>query len=132
MNKVILIGNLTKDPEGIDFGTHRVCNFTLAINSFRKDNQADFIQCVAWNDIADFAIKWLQKGKKIGVVGRLQENTYTDSTGSKRWSIKVVAETIEMLSKKDEEEEKPQQPREELPQSFKPVQTSFSNDDLPF
>ena len=102
MNKVILIGNLTKDPElsttnsGINY-----CRFTLAVPkrfSNQGERDAEFINIVVWRVQADNCHKYLKKGSKACVVGSLQTRSYDAQDGSKRYVTEVVAEEVEFLS----------------------------------
>ena len=96
MNKVILMGRLTKDPElrytQGNPGT-AVCRYSLAVNrSYKRDGEpdADFFNCVAFGNRGEFANKYLKKGTMIAIVGELRNNTYTDRDGNKRYSTEVV------------------------------------------
>ena len=96
MNKVVLVGRLTKNPElryaaGSDTA---VCKFTLAVNRMKKD-EADFINCVAFNKTAETIANYLVKGRKIAIAGRIQTNSYTSDDGTKRYTTDVVVETFE-------------------------------------
>ena len=104
MNKVILIGNLTKDPElsttnsGLNY-----CRFTLAVpKRFVQNGErgAEFINIVVWRVQADNCHKYLKKGSKACVVGSLQTRSYDAQDGSKRYVTEVVAEEVEFLSTK--------------------------------
>ena len=105
MNKVILIGNLTKDPEmgetanGIAF-----CKMTVAVNR-RMDKGCDFLNCTAWRTTAENCGKYLSKGKKICVVGSIQINSYETSDGSKRYLTEIQADEVEFLSQRESEQE---------------------------
>ncbi len=103
MNKVILIGNLTKDPEITTTNNGvSVCRFTLAIS--RKYSNADggretdFVNIVVWRNLADNCHKFLKKGSKAAVVGNLQTRSYDANDGSKRYVTEVVAEEVEFIS----------------------------------
>lgn len=105
MNKVILIGRLTKDPElrYTQSGT-AVAGFTLAVDR-RFSNQsgereADFVNCVAWNKAAEFVSWYFHKGKQMALEGRLQVRSYDGNDGQKRWVTEVVAEQIEFVGSK--------------------------------
>lgn len=102
MNKVYLIGNLTRDPETRSTQSGlTVCNFTLAVNRrFQKDGQqeCDFINIVAWRQLGELCAKYLQKGKKCAVVGMIQTRTYEAQDGSKRSAFEIVADEVEFLS----------------------------------
>lgn len=99
MNKVILLGRLTKDPETRFTQTNnvQVTSFTLAVNRrFAKqgEQQADFINCVAWNKTAEFVSKYFRKGQQVAVVGRIQTRTYTDNNNQTRYITEVIAEEV--------------------------------------
>ena len=107
MNNVSLIGRITKDLELKDFneGKGFYTKFTLAINrKSRKDSEteADFINILVWNALAETMCKYLSKGSQIGLTGRLCSNSYTDKDGNKRYSTEVVAEDFKFLDKKKE------------------------------
>lgn len=103
MNKAILIGNLTRDPEmrtGAS-GTP-VCNFTLAVNRRFTNKQgvreADFINIVAFKQTAELCARYLSKGRKCGVVGMIQTRSYDAQDGTKRYVTEVIADEVEFLS----------------------------------
>lgn len=109
MNKVILIGNLTKDPEHMSTTNGvSVCRFTLAVQ--RKfagqdgEREADFINIVTWRGLADNCHKFLSKGKKCGIVGEIQTRSYDAQDGTKRYVTEVVANEVEFLSAKEQGE----------------------------
>ena len=107
MNKVILIGRLTRDPDvryaQNDQGS-AVVNYTLAVDRrFRRDNDgqsADFIRCVAFGRQAEFASKYFRKGIKIVVTGRIQTGSYTNRDGQKVYTTDVVVEDQEFAESK--------------------------------
>ena len=139
-NKVILIGNLTADPElkqtqnGIS-----VTSFSIAVSrrfsSKSTDNaqQADFINVVAWRNTAEFITKYFQKGKSILIVGSLQTRTWTDQNGQKRYVTEVVAEEAQFVEKKGEGAVAGATP---APYGASPKDVAFeemsTDDDLPF
>lgn len=100
MNKVCLIGRLTKDPETRYTQTNNtmVVNFNLAVNRrFVKENeerQADFISIVAWNKTAEFVEKYFKKGQQVGIVGRIQTRNWDDEQGQKHYATEVIAEEV--------------------------------------
>lgn len=106
LNRVVLIGRLTKDPElrytpnGV-----AVASFTLAIDRNYKNAQgereADFIPCVVYRQLAELCANYLSKGKLAAVDGRLQIRSYTGQDGQKRWVTEVIAEDVRFLSPKD-------------------------------
>ena len=109
MNKVILIGNLTRDPEsqttnsGVSFA-----RFSIAVNrnytNAEGERETDFINVIAWRGLADNVSKYLSKGKKVCVVGSLQTRSYEDKHGEKRYVTEILAEDIEFLSPKEHED----------------------------
>ncbi|HEX3028058.1 MAG TPA: single-stranded DNA-binding protein [Clostridia bacterium] len=109
MNKVILMGRLTKDPElRYTSGTNAaVCNFTIAVDRrFTKqgeERQADFIPIVLWNKPAEFCGKYFQKGKMIVIVGRIQTRTWDDNEGKKHYVTEVVGEEAYFAGDKRDE-----------------------------
>lgn len=103
MNKVILVGNLTRDPEGGQTaGGVTWCRFTLAINRRFTDQegkrQADFLTVVAWRTLAENCIRYLAKGRKAAVVGRLETRSYDGEDGVKRYVTEVIADEVEFLT----------------------------------
>lgn len=104
MNKLTIIGNLTKDPElrTTQDGTS-VCNFTVAVNRKKVNGQteADFFRVSAWRGLGENCSKYLTKGRKVCVVGPVSVRTYT-SNGENRASLEVIAEDVEFLSPKEE------------------------------
>lgn len=100
MNKVILLGRLTKDVETRYTQTNNtlVATFTLAVNRrFAKEGeerQTDFINIVAWGKTGEFSSKYFKKGLQVAVVGRLQNRSYEDSNGQKKYITEVIAEEV--------------------------------------
>lgn len=98
MNKVVLMGRLTKDPEVRYTHTSNtmVVNFTIAVNRrFVKEGeerQADFIPIIAWNKLAEFCSKYFVKGQQVGIIGRIQTRNWEDEQGQKHYTTEVVAE----------------------------------------
>lgn len=109
MNKVFLIGNLTKNPE-LSHTTNDIpyCRMTIAVNRnyTNQDGErvTDFFNIIAWRGLAETCDKYLSKGKKISVIGSLQTRQY-EHNGEKRWLTEIVAEEIEFLSPKEEKQE---------------------------
>lgn len=105
MNRVVLVGRLTKDPElkytpsGV-----AVCNFTLAVNrSFTNasgEREADFIQCQVWRRAAENSGNYLKKGSLAGVDGRIQVRSFEGQDGNRVWMTEVVAESVQFLEPK--------------------------------
>ena len=106
MNKLHIIGNLTRDPElrsvnGRD-GAVNVCDFTVAVNRRQKNaqgqNEADFFRVTAWRGLGENAAKYLAKGRKVAVVGAVSCRTYQANDGTTRASLEVTADDIEFLT----------------------------------
>ena len=107
MNKVILMGRLTRDPETRATQSNTaVCSFSLAVNRrFKQEGQpdADFINVVAWAKTAEFVSKYFTKGQQVGVIGRIQTRNYDDKEGKKIFVTEVVAEEVYFADSKKEQ-----------------------------
>ena len=107
MNKVVLVGRLTRDPEvrSTSSGSN-TARFTVAVNrNFKnKDGQydADFVSCVAFRNTADFVSKFFKKGSMIGLEGRIQTGSYDAQDGSKRYTTDVVVDNVEFVGGRNE------------------------------
>jgi single-strand DNA-binding protein len=106
INRVILVGRLTKNPEirKTPNGAS-ICKFTLAVSRKVKAQgqpDADFISCVAWNKTADLMYQYLKKGSLIGVDGRLQTGKFTNNNGETIYTCDVMVESLQFLDKKEE------------------------------
>lgn len=106
LNRVILIGRTTKDPE-LRYTTNgiAVANLTLAVERNYKNGQGeretDFIPCVAYRQLAELTTQYVDKGKLVAVDGRIQVRSYTGQDGQKRWVTEVIAEDVRFLSPKE-------------------------------
>lgn len=105
MNKALLIGRLTKDPELRDTSTGRnVCQFSIAVNrNFTNANgerEADFINCVVWDKQAENLVKYQKKGNQIAVDGRIQTRNYEDKDGKRVYVTEILANNISFLDSK--------------------------------
>ena len=124
MNKCILMGRLTKDPdvrhtqEGL-----AVARYSLAVDRIKKD-EADFISCVAFGRQAEFAEKYLKKGTKICLSGRIQTGSYTNREGNKVYTTDIIIEQQEFAESKKQEEPTPEDGFLHVPDSL--------DADLPF
>lgn len=109
MNKIIICGRLTKDPEiRSTSGGSSVARYSLAVDRrFKKDGDpsADFFDCVAFGKAAEFAEKYLQKGTKMLVTGRMEQNNYTNKDGQKVYSWTLIVEEQEFAESKKAAEE---------------------------
>ena len=103
MNKAILIGRLTKDPELRTTPTGRnVCQFSVAVsrNFTNANGEADFINCVVWDKQAENLVKYQKKGNQIAVEGRIQTRNYDDKDGKKVYVTEILASNISFLDSK--------------------------------
>lgn len=147
MNKVILMGRLTKDPDvRYTQGNEPMCiaRYTLAIDrrfsrSGNNDgNNADFIPCVAFNRAGEFAEKYFLKGTKIAVTGRIQTGSYTNKSGQKVFTTEVVVEDQEFAESKASQggQQKPTQNKEDGMDGFMNIPDGLDEeidmDNLPF
>ena len=109
MNKVVLIGRLTRDPEVRYTQTNNtlVASFTLAVNRRfvrqGEERQADFINIVAWSKTGEFCSKYFKKGQQVAVIGRIQTRTWDDEQGQKHYVTEVVAEEVYFAGDKKSE-----------------------------
>ena len=139
MNKLTIIGNLTRDPElrttssGIN-----VCTFTVAVNRRRSANsnqpEADFFRVSAWRQLGENCQRYLAKGRKVAVVGSVSVSTYTGNDGTTRASLEVTADDVEFLSSRNEDAGyAPAAPSQPAPAA--PAMNGFEevdDEDLPF
>ena len=128
MNKAILMGRLTKDPDVryTNANNTLVCSFTLAVDRrVKKDQekQADFINIVAWDKLGEFVNKYFSKGQKIAITGRIQTRNWTDNNNIKHYITEIVAEEAFFCESKKETKGDAYEP-----ESF----IVPSDDDLPF
>ena len=136
MNKVILIGNLARDP---DYRTTPsgvpMCLFTIAVTRRFANQQgvreADFISCVAWRQQADFVHRFFTKGRKIGVVGSLQTRSYDAQDGSKRYVTEIIADSVEAVGGREDGAQNAQK-AQSTAQDHQSGFTEVDDDELPF
>ena len=104
MNKAILVGRLTRDPETRHLGGHEVANFTVAVDrrfkNSKGERETDFINCTAWRKTAEVVTQYFQKGNKIGVVGTIQTRSWEDKDGSRRFATEVVVDEVHFIESK--------------------------------
>lgn len=136
MNKVILMGRLTKDPE-VRYSQSAtpvaVARYALAVNRrFKKqgEQEADFINCVALGKSGEFAEKYFKKGQMVGIVGRLQVRSWEGKDGNKHWTTEVVVE--EQYFTGGKKESSAGKSNGSVPEGFYPIDESIEDDDLPF
>lgn len=132
MNKVMLIGRLTKTPELRSTQTGKqVCSFTIATNRVNGE-EADFINCVVWDKQAENLCKYQVKGSLIGVIGQLRQETYNDTKGNKRTSYVVYCSEIEYLQNSTKKEENPFKEMSTKTESDLGQSIEITDQDLPF
>lgn len=108
MNKIILVGRLSKEPEMRVVGANQTpnCNFSIAVNRKQKDASgnypADFFNCVAWSKTAQFIGTYFHKGNRIAITGNLQNRNYTNNQGQKVYVTEVIVEEAEFVDSKNE------------------------------
>lgn len=135
MNKVILMGRLTKEPElrYTSVNNTATCRFTLAVNRrFQKqgeEKKADFIECQAWEKNAEFVAKYFQKGSQIAVVGRIQTRTWDDNEGKRHYVTEVVVEETYFTESKKSEGTAAKPQNSDNTDGFYPIE---DDDELPF
>ena len=140
MNKVIINGRLTRDPETRYSGETCVAKFTLAVNrTYKKEGEpsADFINCTAFGTKAEFAEKYFRQGMKIAIVGRWQTGSYTNKDGQKVYTNDCIIESQEFDQPKSDrrEEERNTQPAlEPTPPGYSDgfMDVDLDSDELPF
>ena len=141
LNKVILMGRLTRDPE-IRYSQSAepmaIARYSLAVEKrFKREGEqkADFIPCVAFGKQGEFAERYFRKGQLVSVAGRLQVRNWDDNEGKKRVTTEVVIEEQYFAeSKKDEEKTYNQAVKEKnkAPEGFSPIDENIEDEDLPF
>lgn len=135
MNKITIIGNLTRDPE------HRttrdgvgLCNFTVAVNMRNGENQTvQYFRVTAWRGLGDICAKYLKKGQKVCVVGPAILNKFTDPEGITRSTMEITAQDVEFLSVRgDRGEAEPSAEEKPASRSGDLITVNMDDDDLPF
>ena len=141
MNKVFLIGNLTRDPELTETPSGvAVCHFAIAVNrgysSQDGERQTDFFNCTAWRGQAETIARFTKKGNKVAVSGSIQLRNYEDNQGVKRTAVDIVVQDVEFLTPKNSDgfDEFPDSPRSAAPAKKKPALQAMDDDDsdIPF
>ena len=137
MNKVILMGRLTRDPEVRYSQGERpvaVARYTLAVNrTFKRAGEpdADFINCVIWGKLAENFANWTKKGNLVGITGRVQTRNYENQQGQRVYVTEVVAESFQLLEKRDNSANQNSM-AEQMPPQFAGNPMDIKDDDLPF
>lgn len=143
MNRIHLIGNLTRDPEFSETAAGvAVCKFSVAVGRAYADQngekQTDFFNCTAWRQTADAVARYTKKGNKIAVIGSMQSRAYEDRQGVKKTAWEVQVSEIEFLSPHEAQERENEPPRGntkgQAKNARKPVLQAMDedDDDIPF
>jgi single-strand DNA-binding protein len=140
VNKVILIGNLGKDPEiRYTTGGQAVANFTIATSDSytnkdgEKQENTEWHKIVAWGRLAEICGEYLTKGRMVYIEGSLRTRSWEDKEGNTRWTTEVVARSMEMLSSQGSRSESPSKDSSSAEGDFEIADDSFStDDDIPF
>lgn len=106
MNKVFLIGNLTRDPELTETTSGvSICRFSIAVNRNYSgsdgERKTDFFNCTAWRGLGETVARYAKKGKKVAVSGSIELRNYEDSQGIKRTGVDIICQDVEFLSPRD-------------------------------
>ena len=133
INKVILMGRLTKDPE-LRYTNNKtpVCSFTIAVNNgYGEKQQTDFINCVAWNKTAEFVTKYFIKGRMIIIAdGRISTRIWETQDGKRAYATEVIANEVNFGETKSSQQTATQRPMQDDDDDFTPLDEE--DDDLPF
>jgi single-strand DNA-binding protein len=137
MNKVYLIGNLTRDPELSETTSGiALCRFSIAVNRNYSgsdgERQTDFFNIIVWRTQAENCGRYLKKGSKVAIVGSLQNRNYEDKDGNKRTVTDIVANEVEFLSSKASGDGQEEEPRPVRTGKKPELEVMADDDQLPF
>ena len=139
MNKIIILGRLTKDPELRKTTSNKsVANFTVAVNHKFNKEETDFFNCIAWEQKADFVAEKVGKGLRVLVVGKMESRSYDKSDGTKVLLWELQVEEVELIDWKEKTESRQEyeKPKESVLSKYvddsSVEKLDISNDDLPF
>ena len=139
MNKVFLIGNLTRDPEARETPSGvTMCRFAIAVqrpySSQDGERQTDFFECTAWRGLGETIARYTKKGNKVAVSGSIQLRNYEDNQGVKRTAVDIIVQDCEFLTPKSngEFDEVADAPRASAPKKKPTLQTMDDDSDIPF
>ena len=135
MNKVFLIGNVTRDPELSETPSGvAVCRLGLAVNRrFSSTDETDFFNITAWRQLAERVAKYVKKGNKVAVTGSIQIRNYEDNSGQKRTAVDIIADDVEFLTPKNASSSDDDGFAPAAPSNKKPALEAFDDDsDIPF
>jgi len=147
LNRVILVGRLTRDPElrytpsGMAVASFSLANNRSYSTGGEKKDQVSYFDCVAWSKMGEIITEYCKKGKQIAVEGRIQQRRWDDQDGNKKTKVEIVVENFQFLGGKSQDEESHSEPASG--KSYTPSETSksssqnyeenpFSDDDIPF
>ena len=134
MNRAVIIGRLTSDPELKQNDKYTQCKFTVAVNRLKEGT--DYISCIAWNKTAELITKYLHKGNQIALEGRIQTGSYEVHDGTKRYTTDVIVENITFVGNnepvaKGKEEDIEKKDTEDIFKDFG-EELELKDSDLPF
>ena len=135
MNKVFLIGNVTRDPELSETPSGvAVCRLGIAVNRrFSSNDETDFFNITAWRQLAERVAKYVKKGNKVAVTGSIQIRNYEDNSGQKRTAVDIIADDVEFLTPKNASSSDDDGFAPAAPSKKKPALEAFDDDsDIPF
>ena len=139
MNKVFLIGNLTRDPETRETPSGvTMCRFAIAVqrpySSQDGERQTDFFECTAWRGLGETIARYTKKGNKVAVSGSIQLRNYEDNQGVKRTAVDIIVQDCEFLTPKSngEFDEVADTPRASAPKKKPTLQAMDDDSDIPF
>jgi single-strand DNA-binding protein len=136
MNKVWLTGRIASNLElYVTQSNKNLCEFTIATNRFTTSNGeqvTDFVRCLVWNKLAECLVKYQKKGNLIGVIGRINVDTFQDKDGKNRYKTYVQVDELEFLEPKKKDEPVNDNFSETPSEIDAPKDITYSNDDLPF
>ncbi len=141
INKVVLIGRLTKDPElKYTQNGSAVSNFSIANNrsytvAGEKKEMTSFFNCIAWGKSGEVIVQYCKKGQRIAIEGRLQQRSWEDQSGGKRSVVEIVVENFQFLTAKGQAPEGADRQQEQAAPDYESpgsADTSFADDDIPF
>ena len=140
MNKVFLIGNLTRDPETRETPSGvTMCRFAIAVqrpySSQDGERQTDFFECTAWRGLGETIARYTKKGNKVAVSGSIQLRNYEDNQGARRTAVDIIVQDIEFLTPKSaggDFDDVADAPRASAPRKKATLQAMDDDSDIPF
>ena len=133
MNKVFLIGNLTKDPEvNVTSNELTNCKFTIAVTRRFGNKETDYFSIICWRAMAENCGKYLRKGSKVGICGSIQNKNYEASDGTMRYTVEIVAEEVQFLSTRNDDVNELPEAAPARPTKIADLKPVEGDEDLPF